>query len=191
MQLTPTPTINASVWTTFNDVKNARKSRLLCGVFGLSADDSEIVVIGTVKLSDPAPWQAFAAMLPPQSTRWALVTLPFSTASGGQRSKLVYINWVPDTLERASHKATIQAKSNALMFGAPLAAQAAVDGAVMHQANSVDDVLVDAILTRASAREIEAVDLNSVEQFRASTTVETETEPTSVTSTASVAIATE
>jgi hypothetical protein len=171
MQLTKMPTINADVWTAFSDVKNARKTQLLCAVFGLNDDDSEIVLIGSVKLTDPAPWQAFEAMLPTQSTRWVLLTLPFCTVSGGQRSKLVYVNWVPDSLERASHKATIQAKSNVLTFGAPLAARAAVDGAVMHQANSADDVLVDAILARASAREVEAADPSTVERFRTSTKV--------------------
>jgi hypothetical protein len=171
MQLTKEPSVHADVWTAFNDAKNARKTHLLGAVFGLNDDESEIVLVGTVKLSDAAPWQALQALFPAQATRWALLTLPFKTVSGGERSKLVYVNWVPDTLERASHKATIQAKSNALTFGAPLAAQATTDGAVMHQANSIDDLLVDAILTRASAREVESVDRDSVERFRGSSLV--------------------
>ena len=50
------------------------------------------------------------AYLDPQNLAWFVMNVDYRTTDGGVRRKVVVMSWVPDSLQRETHKATIKEK---------------------------------------------------------------------------------
>jgi cofilin len=128
-------------------------------VFRLTNDEFMIVVDQTIPAS--APFSEFRASFPDQDIRWALVDFPYRTTSGGIRSKLTFITWVPDTLRRETFRESVRVKSTGvIMSGVLLRDMRAV--VCKMQANDQDDLAPRTMLDKVSKFDRDTVDLASV-----------------------------
>lgn len=105
-------------------------------------------------------------LFPDQEIRWAVLNVPFKVVGGGVRERVVFVRWCPDSLQRENHKKTIQAKSFAVMFCGELAQRATKLGATLIEANSVDDLQLDAVIAKLTKHEREPLDPTSLEPLR-------------------------
>ena len=111
-------------------------------------------------------WANMLKLFPEQEIRWALLNVPYKVVGGGVRERVAFVRWCPDSLQRESHKKTIQAKSNAVMFCGELAQRATKLGATLIEANSIDELELDAVLAKITKHEREPLDPSSVDNLR-------------------------
>ncbi|KAK7690273.1 cofilin [Cerrena zonata] len=79
-----------SVLDTFQELKIGKKHKYI--IFGLSADNTEIVVS---KTNTDTNYETFLAELPENECRWAIYDLEYNKGEG-IRNKLLFITWSPD-----------------------------------------------------------------------------------------------
>ena len=83
---------NDEVVTTFNDIKMGHKHKY--AIFKINDDFTEVVVETT---SNDASYDNFIAALPPKSCRYVVYDFDFKSDDGGDRSKILFIVWAPDS----------------------------------------------------------------------------------------------
>ncbi|MER7224953.1 actin-binding ADF family protein [Streptomyces rubradiris] len=76
----------------YQALKSEKKHRYV--LFNLNADNTEIVV---QKVSSSPEYDDFIADLPETECRWAVYDFEFEKEGAGERSKLVFVSWLPDT----------------------------------------------------------------------------------------------
>ncbi|EDQ88489.1 uncharacterized protein MONBRDRAFT_8986 [Monosiga brevicollis MX1] len=84
--------INADVIEKFTEMKMGSKHKFV--TFCLNDDLTEIVVEKAVQ---DATYSDFIAALPEQACRYAIYDFDYKLADGGQRNKLLFVVWCPDT----------------------------------------------------------------------------------------------
>lgn len=158
--ITP-PTVSDATWAAYATVT---KGKAFAAVFALDADESEIIVKATVEASPSGgQWPALRQNFGPQEVVWAAISFPYTTSSGGQRSKFLFVTWVPDTLTRSTFKETVRLKSGGVMLAAELHQAAARDGGKKYQANGDADLEIWEVLKTVAKFERDGVDRASIE----------------------------
>ena len=76
----------------YNDIKMGHKHRF--AIFKISADASSVVVEST---SNETDWVAFTKSLPAKECRYVVYDFHFQSEDGGDRSKILFIVWAPDS----------------------------------------------------------------------------------------------
>eukprot|EP00418_Pyrodinium_bahamense_P096329 CAMPEP_0179026736 /NCGR_PEP_ID=MMETSP0796-20121207/8673_1 /TAXON_ID=73915 /ORGANISM="Pyrodinium bahamense, Strain pbaha01" /LENGTH=183 /DNA_ID=CAMNT_0020722835 /DNA_START=77 /DNA_END=628 /DNA_ORIENTATION=- len=137
------------------------KGGLLAAVFVLSPDEQQVSLKATVQNS-PGCWHDFTAQFDPQEVAWAALMLPYSTDTGGLRSKLLFLSWAPDSLRRATLKESARVKSSAVFQIGDLAGAAKRDGGRAVQANGREDLDLENVLAVAAKFERDTVVWESV-----------------------------
>ncbi|KAK0524180.1 cofilin, partial [Tilletia horrida] len=84
--------LNAACIENFQQLKLGKKLKYV--TYRISDDKSEIIV---EKTSEDADWDSFVATLPENECRWAVYDFAFEKEGEGQRNKIVFISWAPDT----------------------------------------------------------------------------------------------
>merc|ERR1711964_849999 len=77
----------------FNQLKLGHKSRYI--IFKLNDTNTEIVV--EQKGAPEAKWDDFVKALPPNDCRYAAYDFEFTVEDGGQREKILFVLWSPET----------------------------------------------------------------------------------------------
>jgi len=86
--------IDDEVTTKYNDFKMGQSKYRY--IFFKVADDKKSIVVD--KLGDYSKTYAdFVAELPKEDCRYAVVNYEYSQGSDGNRSKIVFVNWAPET----------------------------------------------------------------------------------------------
>jgi len=85
--------VNDEIVQKFQELKLGHQYRYL--VLKLNDTNSEIVVEKTG--APNATYEEFAKSLPPNDCRYGIFDLEFTADDGGQRSKIVFILWAPDS----------------------------------------------------------------------------------------------
>ena len=83
---------NDEVVTTFNEIKMGHKHKY--AIFKLSNDLTEVVLEST---SNEPSWESFITALPPKSCRYVVYDFDYQSDDGGDRSKILFIVWAPDS----------------------------------------------------------------------------------------------
>ena len=102
------------------------------------------------------------AQMPAQDLCWIVLSVPYTTTSGGLRSKACLVSWCPDGLQRSTFKEAVRVKTSSVLFGAALAKRATRDGAVRVEAHDAEDLALETILERVARFERDAIDHDSV-----------------------------
>jgi len=147
------------------EFERVRNGELLAVVYKLSDDETEFQVDRT--LSRRSAYSAVPRLFPADHIRWCALNVRF-TCGGGQRSKLVWLSWSPDTLQRPSMRESARLKMAAITAAAPFLASPRVGKgtfSLITQANCTDDLALDTIVRRVSRHEREPVDPQSIEAF--------------------------
>ncbi|KIM24681.1 hypothetical protein M408DRAFT_331652 [Serendipita vermifera MAFF 305830] len=136
--------------TTYKNFQLGRKvdgQKLKYIIYKLSANNREIVIdkaapgsTGSSSDDDPslAMWENFCEELPDDETRWAVYEFDFDLGADGKRSKIVFINWIPE----GAKKKMIAASSTEAVKGA--LGRSFVD----HQANDRDSLNYQDVLNK-------------------------------------------
>jgi cofilin len=128
-------------------------------IFRLSEDEREIVVEHAGPRT--ATFEDFEGYFPTNDIRWAVYDVRYQTLSGAQRSRVVFITWVPDTIQRDTFRESARVKSNGLTHSHPL--KSSFEGvACSIQANAPGDLTLSGFLERASRTDREPADPSSV-----------------------------
>jgi len=77
----------------FNEFKMSNKHRYL--LFKVSDDKKSIILEKKGDIS--SNYQDFVKSLPSQDCRYGVVNFEYTTESDGKRSKIVFVNWAPET----------------------------------------------------------------------------------------------
>eukprot|EP01118_Nematostelium_gracile_P006310 TRINITY_DN2029_c0_g1_i2.p1 TRINITY_DN2029_c0_g1~~TRINITY_DN2029_c0_g1_i2.p1 ORF type:complete len:190 (+),score=43.21 TRINITY_DN2029_c0_g1_i2:2-571(+) len=85
--------VDPEVISAFNDFKMSNKHRYM--IFKVSDDSKSIVLEKKGDIS--ATYKDFVAVLPAKDCRYGVVNFEYSTESDGNRSKIVFVNWAPET----------------------------------------------------------------------------------------------
>ncbi|KAH9997931.1 actin-depolymerizing factor homology domain-containing protein, partial [Russula vinacea] len=78
--------------TVFQDLKLRKKYKYI--IFILNKEKTEIIV---EKTSTSTDYDDFIADLPENECRWGVYDLEFQKEDGGQRNKIIFYQWSPDT----------------------------------------------------------------------------------------------
>ena len=90
--------VDESIVSEFNDFKLRSKYRYM--ILGLTADNKSITLL---KAADPsASYADFLAELPADDCRYAVLKFDYDAGSDGNRSKIVFFMWAPDTSKTKS-----------------------------------------------------------------------------------------
>ena len=84
--------VTDEVVTVFNDIKMGHKHKY--AIFRINDDLTEVII---EKTSNDADWSNFTNELPPKGCRYIVYDLSFESADGGERSKILFIVWAPDS----------------------------------------------------------------------------------------------
>jgi len=84
--------VNDTCLDSFQELKLRKKFKYI--IFKLSDDNSEIVVERAV---ESASYEEFVSALPHDTCRWAVFDFDFEKPGEGQRTKICFISWSPDT----------------------------------------------------------------------------------------------
>jgi len=76
----------------FQQLKLGKKHKYI--IFNINANKTEIVVEKTSAATD---YEEFLTDLPEDACRWAVYDLGFEKEDGGQRNKIVFYSWSPDS----------------------------------------------------------------------------------------------
>ncbi|XP_065192596.1 uncharacterized protein LOC135823675 [Sycon ciliatum] len=165
VELQKDPVVHEDVWESIKSVTNAKQ---FAAVFRLTEDESEIIPETSFDWADGGLWPKLLAHFSPldQDIRWAVVNLPYTTDSGGKRNKVVFITWVPDTLTRKSMRESVRVKFNGVQFGTPMRKQASKSGASLYQANDLDDLTLDSVLSKVTRFERDEINKESLAMLR-------------------------
>jgi len=99
--------------------------------------------------------------LPDNDTRWLLINIKYRTMDGGERTKLTFVAWIPDSIRRVSLKESARVKTNGLFYSQCL--KPLFPNVICFiTANDFDDMKLDAIIQKASKYERERVNYNSI-----------------------------
>lgn len=121
--------------TTFQELMYKHTMRYV--VFAMGPNNKEIVVEKTAEKS--SSWEEFAASLPAEDCRYAVFDFDYEW-EGAQRSKVLFVNWAPDTAKT---------KSKMLYAASKDAFKKALTGiAIEHQATDQSEITYDAVLER-------------------------------------------
>jgi len=85
--------VNDEIVAKFQELKLGHQHRYL--IFKLSDNNSEIVLEKTGPPS--ATYEEFVKCLPGNDCRYGIFDLSFTADDGGQRNKIVFILWAPDS----------------------------------------------------------------------------------------------
>jgi len=85
--------VNDEVVNKYNDIKLGHKYKYL--ILKISDDNVEIVIEKIGELN--AKYEDFVADLPTDDCRYAVYDFDYETPEGGQRNKLVFFVWAPDS----------------------------------------------------------------------------------------------
>ena len=116
----------------------------------------------------PGEWAALVGAFPVDDVAWTMLHVPYTVGNGGgARSKLVFVTWAPDTIQRATHRETIRVKSSA-HTSVPRVLSDAVKtlGTLPYQANDRDDLDAGTVVRRAARFELEPLDPASIDALR-------------------------
>ena len=81
--------MNPQCLSAYQELKLGKKSKYI--IFGLSSDNTEIVVL---KTSNSHEYDDFLADLPENECRWAVYDFEFEKEGGaGKRNKLTFFSW--------------------------------------------------------------------------------------------------
>mmetsp|Transcript_12913 Transcript_12913/g.19863 ORF Transcript_12913/g.19863 Transcript_12913/m.19863 type:complete len:140 (-) Transcript_12913:70-489(-) len=84
--------VTDEVVSTFNEIKMGHKHKY--AIFRINDALTEVVVEST---SNDGNWDNFTAQLPAQGCRYVVYDLSFTSDDGGERSKILFIVWAPDS----------------------------------------------------------------------------------------------
>jgi len=85
--------VNDEIVTKFTELKLGHQHRFL--IFKLNDTNTEVVL---EKSGPPsATYDEFVACMPANDCRYGIFDLAFTAEDGGQRSKIVFILWAPDS----------------------------------------------------------------------------------------------
>ncbi|CAD6886776.1 unnamed protein product [Tilletia controversa] len=76
----------------FQELKLGKKYKFV--TFRVSDDKKEIIVD---KTSTDPEWDNFVSNLPESECRWAVYDFTFQKEGEGQRNKILFVSWAPDT----------------------------------------------------------------------------------------------
>eukprot|EP00055_Hartaetosiga_balthica_P005886 m.17907 g.17907 ORF g.17907 m.17907 type:complete len:169 (+) comp4857_c0_seq1:174-680(+) len=155
------PVISEEVWAAFKAVGHGD---LLAAVFQLNDDETKLVLKDVVDIKDGA-WPSLEALFDPQQPAWAAICFPYTTMSGGIRSKFMYLSWSPDTLTRPTFKETIRVKSIGIMQLGELSEAFATAGAKRIQANDQADLEIENVLSIAAKFERDEINRDSIQRL--------------------------
>eukprot|EP00050_Salpingoeca_kvevrii_P005458 m.283097 g.283097 ORF g.283097 m.283097 type:complete len:146 (-) comp11117_c1_seq2:168-605(-) len=96
-----------------------------------------------------ATFDDFLAALPANEARWAILTINFETVSGGRRSKVVFVSWIPSASSR------VDKMSYAMFQGTLKRALTGVQCSL--QAHDLSDLEPEVVLEHAARFERDAV----------------------------------
>lgn len=85
--------IDEQVISEFNSFKMSNSHRYL--FFKMSDDKSAVVLEKSAPIS--STYQDFVKDLPTNDCRYAVVNFEYTTESDGHRSKIIFVNWSPET----------------------------------------------------------------------------------------------
>ena len=85
--------VNEEVIQTFQELKLGKKIQY--AIFRINDDNTEVIV-EKVQKDSSASWDEFTGSLPKDDCRYAVYDFPFQV-DGGQRNKLLFVVWAPDT----------------------------------------------------------------------------------------------
>jgi len=85
--------IDSTLISEFNDFKLSNKHRYI--LFKVANDQKSIILDRKGDYSKT--YQDFVKELPGNDCRYAVVNFEYETESDGKRSKIIFINWAPDT----------------------------------------------------------------------------------------------
>jgi len=84
--------LNPACIETFQQLKLAKSLKFV--TYRISDDKKEIIVEHT---SCDANWDSFVEKLPENECRWAVYDFAFQKEGEGQRNKIVFVSWAPDS----------------------------------------------------------------------------------------------
>jgi len=86
-------TLQDEVTSSFNELKLGKSLQYI--IFRITPDFKEVAV--DKKQAAPATWEDLIKDLPSDDCRYAVFDFKYSTESDGERNKLIFILWTPDT----------------------------------------------------------------------------------------------
>jgi cofilin len=86
-------TLQDEVTSSFNELKLGRGLQYI--IYRITPDFKEVAV--EKKQAAPATWEDLVKDLPSDDCRYAVFDFHYETASDGERNKLIFILWTPDT----------------------------------------------------------------------------------------------
>lgn len=107
-------TLQDEVTTVFNELKLGKGLQYV--IYRLTPDFKEVEV--EKKAPAPATWDAFVADLPKDDCRYAVFDYQFATDKDGERNKLIFVLWTPETARiktKMLYPATKEAMKRALV----------------------------------------------------------------------------
>ena len=102
------------VTSVFNELKLGKGLQYV--IYRLTDDFKEVEV--EKKVPSPATWEQFVADLPKDDCRYAVYDYQFNTDSDGERNKLIFVLWTPETARiktKMLYPATKEAMKRALV----------------------------------------------------------------------------
>jgi len=132
----------------------------------LNEDESAIVLehSESVDVKNVDAMNNLRSKLSDQHPMWAMYNFPYVVAGGGKRNKTAMIRWCPDTLTRDSFKESARVKMIAVTCGSAIKKQ--LKGSDCNiQANSLDEITFDEVLTQVSRHEREEIDSNKTKEL--------------------------
>eukprot|EP00727_Mastigamoeba_balamuthi_P009653 m51a1_g531 putative actin depolymerizing factor (163) ;mRNA; r:372475-373072 len=154
------PHVDDACLSAFRSVK---KGQAMAAVFGLSGDESSIVLHSVLPRN--SPFAEFESLFPDNDIRWAVLGVRYLTKCKGIRGKLLWVSWAPDTLRRASFRESARVKSSALSAPSSFLSDIRADLSTVMQANRPDDLSSANIFERASRFERDEIDRDSIAAF--------------------------
>jgi len=124
----------------------------------LSNDEKEVVVDFACPRNQTQWHNTMKEKLDPQQICWIVVDFAYKTEGGGNRNKVVFISWCPDTIVRETLKQSAAVKSNSVFIGGKLKNlfRDRIAGAM--QANCMEDLEAVSLLQKVSKFEKEKID---------------------------------
>jgi len=130
-------TVNDACLEVFQDLKLKKKYKYI--IYKLNADNTEIV---TEKTAETSTYDDFIASLPVDGCRYAIYDLEYEKPGEGQRNKICFFAWSPDTAKIKS-KMVYAASKDALR-------KKLVGIASEIQCTDLAEVAYDAVLEKVS-----------------------------------------
>ena len=107
-------TLRDEVMSVFNELKLGMGLQYV--IYRMTPDYKEVEV--EKKVEAPATWEAFVADLPKDDCRYGVFDYQFTTETDGDRNKLIFVLWTPETARiktKMLYPATKEAMKRALV----------------------------------------------------------------------------